>query len=179
MGLIDRLRVFAARLFYKANGISFVPPWVKASFFTPTWQALVREGYKGNSAVMACASALAFAFPEPPLMVYREGEEGLEPQLTHPLRKLFRRPNKSMDEATFKAFCIIYASIGGNCYIYRERGVGGPDAVQQLRARAPGEHARAGGVVLRERALPEPGDERMLELGIPDRLRLSFEAFAI
>lgn len=125
MGLIDRIRATAARLLFKAANISFVPAWMQSSFFTPTWKALVKEGYKGNSAVMACASALAFAFPEPPLMVYKEGEAGLEPQLTHPLRKLFRRPNPSMDESTFKAFCIIYAAIGGNAYIYRRRGVGG------------------------------------------------------
>lgn len=125
MGLIDRIRVGVTRLLLKASTLTFVPRWMQASFMQPTWRALVKEGYKGNSAVMACASALAFAFPEPPLMVYRETEQGLEPQLAHPLRQLFRRPNKSMDEATFKAFCIVYAAIGGNAYIYRERSLSG------------------------------------------------------
>jgi len=116
---LDRFRFWVARGLLKAAALPIVSPWIRASFLEPTFRALVAEGYKKNSAVFACVSALSFAFPEPPVQVMDERTGAL--LSTHPLLKLLHRPNKLMGEAELKAYTIVYMAIGGNAYWYKVR----------------------------------------------------------
>lgn len=124
MNALDRFRLWVARGAYKAAGLTFLPQWVRYSVFSPAWQMLLSEGYKANSAVFACAEALGFAFQEPPLLAWREAKSGLEPILNHPFRKLMMKPNADMGRAEFQLICVLYAAIGGNCYIWKQRSAG-------------------------------------------------------
>lgn len=119
MSILSNIRYGLARWAYKAAQFRVVPTWVRQSFLEPTFRNLVRDGYQKNAAVFACISALAFAFPEAPLVVLRERDE--EPLPQHPLRSLIRRPNKLMGEAELKAITIVYAAIGGNAYWHKIR----------------------------------------------------------
>jgi HK97 family phage portal protein len=121
VNIIDRARVWLARGMVKALNLNIISPWLTAAFMEPTFQALCTEGYKANGAVFACASALAFAFPEPRLVVYRQTETGREAQPDHPLTKLLAHPNPVMGVGEFLQFHIIYEAIGGNCYWYKVR----------------------------------------------------------
>jgi len=121
MNIFDRFRLGLAKSVAKAAQLSFISPFIRSSFMEPTFRALVKEGYKANSAVFACVSALAFSFPEPPLMTWKEGKHGLEIDAQHEIRKLLRRPNPDMGEAEFAQFAIIYAAIGGNVYVWKQR----------------------------------------------------------
>lgn len=125
MNWLDRARLSLARTLYKAESISLIPEWVRYSVFHPSWQALLSEGYKANSAIFACVSALAFGFQEPPLTVWSGEGRDLEPVRRHPIRKLMRRPNPDMGEAEFHQVCIVYCAIGGNVYIWKQRSKGG------------------------------------------------------
>ncbi len=74
MKFTDRVKLGAARLLYKAANASIgplrlVPTWLRHRVFVPTWRNLIKEGYYANSAVMACATALAFAFQEPEIRI--------------------------------------------------------------------------------------------------------------
>jgi len=101
--------------------ISLTPAWARYSFMQPTFRNLVAEGYKGNGAVFACISALAFAFPEPPLLVWEENDAGKTPLREHPLSLLLKRPNPQMGLARLLLFTIVYLALGGNCYWYKVR----------------------------------------------------------
>ncbi|MCC6192272.1 MAG: phage portal protein [Anaerolineales bacterium] len=118
LGPLDRFRLWLAQGLVKAAALPVVAPWVNASFIEPVHRVLVREGYFKNGAVFACISALAFAYPEPPLMVLDEDEN---PQPKHPLRQLLRRPNPLMGEAELKVYTMVYKAIGGNCYWHKVR----------------------------------------------------------
>ncbi len=72
MKLTTTIRYALARLLLKAAALPVAPSWLKTTFFVPAFRALVKEGYKRNAAFFACVSALAFAFPEPPLYVYAD-----------------------------------------------------------------------------------------------------------
>lgn len=105
----------------KAGGIEMLPGWVKDPLRDFTIQTVVQHGYM-NSAVYACVRVLAESFPEPELHVYDETPEGETVILAdHPLRQLLRRPNPYMAEDEFWEFCITYAALGGNFYIWKER----------------------------------------------------------
>lgn len=130
MNLLDRFRYWLAGGVKAANQLSFMPNWVRYTVFQPTYTTLVREGYKANSAVLACAATLAFAFPEPPLLAWRRGRSGLEPQPDHPLSRLLAVPNPDMSPVEFHMLAIAYASIGGNVYLWKQRNrVGQPVAL--------------------------------------------------
>jgi len=119
MAVRDRLRVWAARQLLKGAEAAWVPQWVNANFVTPTFRHLTAEGFRANSAVFACVSTLAFAFPEPRLGV-RRATDG-KPILDHPLLKLLWHPNPSMGQAELLQHTIIYMAIGGNCYWHKVR----------------------------------------------------------
>jgi HK97 family phage portal protein len=125
VSISDRVRAWLARGMVKALNFNIVSPWLTAAFMEPTFRALVSEGYKANGAVFACASTLAFAFPEPKLVVYRLTDTGREALPDHPLTKILMRPNPIMGIGEFLQFHIIYLSIGGNCYWYKVRDKGG------------------------------------------------------
>jgi HK97 family phage portal protein len=121
VSILDRARIWLGRGLVKALNFNIVSPWLTAAFMEPTFRALCNEGYKANGAVFSCASALAFAFPEPRLKVYRQTTTGREELQAHPLTKLLMRPNPVMGIGEFLQFHIIYECIGGNCYWYKLR----------------------------------------------------------
>lgn len=124
MSPVDRFRFWLARGLVKAASQPVLAPWVSnPSFFEPTFLALTREGYKKNSAVFACLSALAFSFPEPPVQVASERDGALLP--AHPLRALLRRPNKLMGEPELMGYTILYMGLGGNAYWHKVRSSAG------------------------------------------------------
>lgn len=116
MNLLTRLRFSLARGLAKAAGLTWMPQYIRASFLQPTFEALVREGYEKNAVVASCITALAFTFPEPPLLVYASEDADAPPVPKHPLRLLLRRPNALMGEDELWAYTIAYMAIGGNAY---------------------------------------------------------------
>lgn len=121
----SRFKSWLARGALKAAGISFVPQWVRYSVFEPTFRALVREGLKANSVVQSCVFLLARTFPEPELWPWAHDGTEYKPLPNHPLRKLMRRPNPDMGEAEFLAYVIVYCSLGGNIYLWKQRSAAG------------------------------------------------------
>ena len=84
--------------------------------------SLIQNGYKASSAVANCVRALAFSFPEPPLIAYKDTANGYQPAgALDPLQQLILKPNPDMGEAEFMQFVITYASCGGNVYLWKER----------------------------------------------------------
>lgn len=123
---LTRLRYGLARLLLKAStDFSIVPAWVTTSVLTPSFRSLTRDGYQRSSAFFACVSALAFAFPEPPLLVYDDEGDAGQPLPQHGLRRLLRNPMPTMGEAEILATTIVYMAIGGNAYWHKIRGKGG------------------------------------------------------
>jgi HK97 family phage portal protein len=103
-----------------ASSYALMPSWGYA-FGSWGFHTIVRDGYQRNAAYLSCIAALAFSFPEPPLMCW-DGEDASASQLPdHPLRKLLSRPNADMGEAEFKAAIVTWMAIGGNAYIYKLR----------------------------------------------------------
>lgn len=129
--LTTRLRYGLARMLLKSQAFSIVPPWVTTSILNPAYRSLVRDGYQKSSSFFACISALAFAFPEPPLRVYDGDGDDAQALDTHGLRKLLRRPMPNMGEAELMATTMVYLAIGGNAYWHKLRGAAGQ--VVQLR----------------------------------------------
>jgi HK97 family phage portal protein len=122
---LTRLRYGLARLLLKAStDFSIVPAWVTTSVLTPTFRGLTRDGYQRSSAFFACVSALAFAFPEPPLLVYDDEGDAGRPLPQHGLRRLLRNPMPTMGEAELFATTMVYMAIGGNAYWHKIRGRG-------------------------------------------------------
>lgn len=97
----------------KAAAWPIFPRWLRHPFMDISFDTLVREGYKKNSAVFACVQALAFGFSEPQAYVYRDGA----PDPDHPLSKLLHAPNPDMSWEVLLQYVITYAAIGGNCYL--------------------------------------------------------------
>lgn len=132
------MRSTAARGMLKAANFavsSGITPWTLYNFIEPTFRNLVDEGYRANSAVFACVSALAFAFIEPPLRVYSDEEAG-EPNIVpkHPLARLLANPTAGISATDLLQLTMINLSIGGNCYWMKLRGSGklGKGTVQEL-----------------------------------------------
>lgn len=121
MSWATRIRYSLARSLIKAGGLSVVPQWVQHSFIAPSFASLTREGLKKNAAVHSCVGALAFAFPEPPLLCYDGEGDGAKPLPTHPLRQRLRQPNPIMGERELKAMTITYLALGGNAYWHKVR----------------------------------------------------------
>lgn len=130
MSLSTQVRLQLARWARKASGFSIVPDWVTASVLSPTFRSLTREGYQRNSAFFACVSALAFAFPEPPLRVYEDDDPEAPVLPRHPLRTLLIRPNTRMGEATLMTTTIAYLGIGGNAYWHKVRPKSGRGVIE-------------------------------------------------
>lgn len=116
MSILTRARFGLARLLLKSSGLTYMPGWIRSSFLTPSFQLLVSEGYSKNAIVSACIGALAFTFPEPPLLVYADDDPQGPPLPNHPLRRLVQKPNLIMGEDELWAYTIAYMGIGGNAY---------------------------------------------------------------
>lgn len=125
MSAASRFKFWLARGALKAASFAVVPAWVRESILEPSFRSLVREGYRKNAAFFACVSALAFAFPEPPLQVRdHDGDDGkVLPK--HPLRKLLKRPNPRMGEDRLWLTTMVYMAIGGNAYWHKVRAKSG------------------------------------------------------
>lgn len=95
--------------------------WQNYTFNAPSFQSMVREGYRANGAVFSCISVLAFAFHEPPLLVWEESEQGQYPLLDHELTHLLDEPNPLMSQDELLQHTITYMAIGGNCYWLKVR----------------------------------------------------------
>ena len=123
--MLDAIRRRAAGLLWKAavdgSQISMLPGWVRDPIRDFTMKTIIEHGYK-NPAVFACVRVLAESFPEPELHVWEQTPEGeTVMHADHPLRQLLRRPNPYMAEDEFWEFCITYAAVGGNFYLWKER----------------------------------------------------------
>jgi HK97 family phage portal protein len=120
MNLFQQLFVKAAS---KTNGFRFIPEWVKAAFLPVSLRRLL-DGYRKNSAVSACVTALAFSFPEAPLLIGYETPDGrFMADYSHPALSLIRQPNPDMGEVELMQFAITYASVGGSLYLWKQRGM--------------------------------------------------------
>jgi HK97 family phage portal protein len=126
MNLLPRsLRFALARMLVKASGFSVVSPWISQSILAPSFRSLTRDAYQKNAAFFACLSALAFGFPEPPLLVWEDESDQGRPLPKHPARKLLRKPNPLMSERAFSVRVMSYLGIGGNAYIHKVRAQAG------------------------------------------------------
>lgn len=117
---------FFRQLFSKAatvvsKAFSFMPVWARYAFSVLTFDKIVREGYKQNAAVSACATTLQLTFPEPPLLAGHEEDGRFIPDYKHPIMALLRQPNPDMGQSELMQFAIAYCSIGGNLYIWKQR----------------------------------------------------------
>lgn len=99
------------------------PDYGRGKLFDASYASLVANGLKGNAAVAACVTELAFSFPKAPLIAYRDvGKGELERvESTHPLARLMAQPHPELGEAEFKQLVIMFASIGGAAYIWKQR----------------------------------------------------------
>lgn len=125
MSIFDRL--FRRPTAAKAATAPFAPAWgwLPALWPAISFERLSSEGYKANAAVFACVSALAMAYPEPPLHIIEADTRSPLPD--HPLLPLLRRPNPVMSEGELKQILTIYKAIGGNAYVHLVRdGAGQP-----------------------------------------------------
>lgn len=115
------MRLGMARTSLKMAGLSVVPRWVRSTWLEPSWERLVGDAYRSNSAFLACVSRFTFSFPEPPLLPYSEEGERGEALWDHPLRLLLRRPNPLMGEHEMLATTVAYMALGGNAYWHKVR----------------------------------------------------------
>lgn len=76
-----------------------------------------------NQVVLACIATRAQTLNEPPLMAVNPQTKEILP--SHPITRLFRRPNKDMSQSMFWQYVSTYADIGGNAYIHKVRNVYG------------------------------------------------------
>ena len=121
MNSLQRFRMWIGRTAMKAAGLTFVPQWLRHSFMSVAWSVLLKQGLKGNATAYACATLLARTFPEPELWPWQATAEGeYEKIINHPHRGLMGKPNGDMGEAELLAFCVVYAAIGGNVYLWKQ-----------------------------------------------------------
>lgn len=99
----------------------FAPKWKRWEFAKISFNKLVDEGYRINSAVSACVTTLAFSFPEPPLLAGHEEDGRFVPDYRHKMMELIRKPNPDMGEVELMQFAVTYASVGGNLYLWKQR----------------------------------------------------------
>jgi HK97 family phage portal protein len=127
VSFLSRLRAFWGGR--KAATVQIViGPGVRRWLGDISFDQLVEDGYKKNSAVLACVGALTFSFPEPPLKWF----DGDDTEIAnHPSRRLFKRPNPIMGESELWQYVMCYLAIGGNGYFHKIRN--GRRAVIQLR----------------------------------------------
>ena len=170
MSLATRIRHGLARLFLKAGGLRVLPAWAPARAVDYSYAALSREGYRKNAVVFSCVSALAFAFPEPPLLVYASDEPNAQPLPRHPLRRRLARPNVLMGERELWMYTIVYAAIGGNAYWHKVRNAQGQ--VVELWPYSAGQFSPVAsedpGAAWVERYSYDPGDGQVVSVPAED-----------
>src|SRR5262252_4721839 len=78
-----------------------------------------------NSAVFACLSAIATAYPEAPAKVYKQTDVGERDELPlHPLKKLLDKPNPYMTREDLWHYTQWCKHVGGNAYWRKVRTAG-------------------------------------------------------
>ena len=76
----------------------------------------------GNSAVIACLSVLATSFAEPGLLVATRNSEGdYNPDMNHPMARLFRKPNPYMTQQLLANYIVTSLNANGDAFIYKNR----------------------------------------------------------
>lgn len=112
---------FLQRLFVKAaaGALRFIPVWMRATFLPVSLTRLI-DGYHKNSAVAACTTALAFSFPEPPLLYGTKVDGRFVPDYEHPINKLLQQPNPDMGQVELMQYAVTYAAVGGNLYLWKQ-----------------------------------------------------------
>src|SRR5262245_17634215 len=81
-----------------------------------------------NSAVFACLSAIATAYPEAPAKVYKQTDVGERDELPlHPLKKLLDKPNPYLTREDMWHYIQWCKHVGGNAYLRKVR-TGGPSS---------------------------------------------------
>ena len=76
----------------------------------------------GNSAVIACLSVLATSFAEPGLLVATRNSEGdYNPDMNHPMARLFRKPNPYMTQQLLANYIVTALNANGDAFIYKNR----------------------------------------------------------
>ena len=79
-----------------------------------------------NSAVFACLSAIATAYPEAPAKVWRDQQQGQREELpAHPLKRLLDNPNPYLSSADMWHYTQWCKHLAGNAY-WRKLRTGGP-----------------------------------------------------
>lgn len=114
------------RIFVKAASrvMQFIPNWVRSNFLPVSLSRLL-DGYHKNSAVAACTTALAFSFPEPPLLYGTMVDGRFVPDYLHPINKLLKNPNPDMGQVELMQFSVTYAAVGGNLYLWKQYAANG------------------------------------------------------
>lgn len=118
MKFTDRLKFAFGRMAVKINNISFLPDWVRATFLTPIFSNLVKEGVRVNSALFATLTVLTWGFGEAELRVF-DGEGNDIPN--HELKRLLDKPNPDMSGREFRKLLLLYAAISGNAFVWIQR----------------------------------------------------------
>lgn len=89
---------------------------------SPFEAKLTEEQAANNSAVFMVIDTIASAFPEPPLQVITEEDDGDENEVVgHPLTQLMRRPNPALDEFSHSYITQMYLQTSGNAYWLKGR----------------------------------------------------------
>lgn len=101
--------------------IEYVPPLIHGPG-TPPWGAGEQRGSEFNSAVFACLRAIADAYVEAPIRVYRDdGQGNRTPLPDHPLQALIARPNPFMDWRELAWYWTWCKNLDGNAYLVKNR----------------------------------------------------------
>src|SRR5262245_11078929 len=78
-----------------------------------------------NSAVFACLSAIATAYPEAPAKIYKQTDVGERDELPlHPLKKLLDKPNPYLTREDMWHYIQWCKHVGGNAYLRNVRTAG-------------------------------------------------------
>jgi HK97 family phage portal protein len=89
------------------------------------WAQLIGDG-SGNSIVQACVLWICRNFPQAPLTVMEEGEDGIPQKVQgHPLPKLWRRPNPYFSGTLLWYGVLTSFVVNGNGYLIKIRNASG------------------------------------------------------
>lgn len=107
----------------------------------PIWNlsnylSYAREGFNHNALIYAAIMYKAQAIASTRLRVYSGDIDNPIPNHNHPLVSLLARPNPQQSAPEFEGLNMVYLNIGGNAYIYLDRGdksTGRPIAMYPLR----------------------------------------------
>lgn len=98
-----------------------IPSWQVGRLSWPAWDASrASEGARKLALIFRCLSVLAYTLGTAPIRVYDEAKNN-ETIPDHPMRRLMRRPNPHMDEASFWSHVGLRTATYGFCVVEKER----------------------------------------------------------